>query len=62
MKLFGWLRRKPKLPDIPPSPYRVPVIDLKPLQPKDPDMIVEESELTSTGLWRLFPHKKPLEK
>lgn len=54
-KVRFW-RRKP-LPAIP--PFQPIPLDFKPLEPKDPDMIVTESELTQTGMWRLFPWKKP---
>ncbi len=49
-----WWRRKPQAPQIP--PYQPPVI--KPLEPKDPDYVVTEQELTQTGIFRLFPWKK----
>jgi hypothetical protein len=48
--------KKPKAPEIP--IYKAPIIDFKPLEPKDPDIIVEESELTQTGMWRIFPWTK----
>lgn len=53
-----WFRKKPKLPDIPPSPYRLPTVDIKPLQPKDPDYVVEQREMSEeTGLF-YFPWLK----
>jgi hypothetical protein len=59
MNLLGWFRRfrkrRPPAPEI--QPFKFP-IDLKPLEPKDPDMIVTESELSKTGMWRMFPWTK----
>lgn len=49
-----WFRSKPKPPEIPP-------FAIKPLVPKDPDYVVSEEEMTQTGMWRLFPFKKPKE-
>lgn len=46
-------KKKPKPPEIPPFK-----IDFKPLEPKDPDYVVEEKEMTETGMWRIFPWTK----
>lgn len=47
-----------------PTPLPIPKFrpEFKRLEPKDPDIIVTEEELSQTGLWRLFPHKKPKDK
>jgi hypothetical protein len=58
IRLLRLFRRRPKLPDIPPSPYRAPAVDIKPLQPKDPDYVVTETEMTQTGMFRIFPWLK----
>ena len=57
---FPWSKpwAKVKRPEIP-AFKPIPPVQVQPLQPKDPDIIVTESELTQTGMWRLFPHKKP---
>jgi len=47
--------KKPKLPDIP--PHRIE-LDFKPLEPKDPGIVVTEEEMTQTGMWRIFPWTK----
>lgn len=47
-----WWQKKP-LPEIPPFK-----IDYKPLEPRDPDYVVEEKEMTETGMWRIFPWTK----
>jgi hypothetical protein len=49
-----WPWSKREAPPVIP-PFRP---DIKPLEPKDPDMIVTESELSQTGMWRLFPWTK----
>ncbi len=51
-----WPWRKPKPPAIP--KYPLPPIVVKPV-PKDPDYVVTEEEMSQTGMWRLFPWKKP---
>lgn len=48
-----WWFRKPKPLPIP--PFRP---DIKPLEPKDPDYVVTETEMTQTGMWRIFPWTK----
>lgn len=52
---WPWSKRE-ALPEIPPSPYRV--IDVKPLEPRDPDYIVTETEMSQTGMFRIFPWLK----
>jgi hypothetical protein len=54
--IFRWFRKKPKRPDIP--PHRPIEIDYKPPQPKDPDYVVTETEMTQTGMFRIFPWLK----
>lgn len=51
---WPWSKRPPP-PAIPPSPYRP---DIKPLEPRDPAYVVEEAEMTQTGMWRIFPWTK----
>jgi hypothetical protein len=50
---WPWSKRSPPLPAIP--PYRP---DIKPLEPKDPDYVVEETEMSQTGMFRIFPWLK----
>jgi len=52
---WPWSKREPA-PEIP--PYRPPNIELKPLEPKDPAYVVEEKEMSETGMWRIFPWTK----
>ena len=48
-----WPWSKPKPLPIPPfRPH------IKPLEPKDPDYVVEETEMTQTGMFRIFPWLK----
>jgi hypothetical protein len=51
---WPWSKREPP-PEIP--PFRLPV-DIKPLEPKDPGMIVTETEMSETGMFRIFPWLK----
>lgn len=46
-----WFRKKPKPPAIP--TYPLPPIVVKPV-PKDPDYVVEQTEMSATGIFRLF--------
>lgn len=55
MRWFGWFRAKPVQPEIP--GFTLPV-DIKPLEPKDPDYVVGEVEMSETGMFRLFPWRK----
>jgi hypothetical protein len=50
---WPWAKRSPPL-EIP--PYRP--IDVRPLEPKDPDYVVTETEMTQTGMFRIFPWLK----
>lgn len=49
---WPWSKR-----ELPPAipPFRP---DIKPLEPKDPAYVVEEAEMTQTGMWRIFPWTK----
>ena len=58
--MIGWLRRFRRRP--PPLPIPAFRPDLKPLQPKDPDYVVTETEMTQTGMFRMFPWLKPAKK
>lgn len=49
---WPWTKREPP-PAIP--PFRP---DIKPLEPKDTAYVVEEAEMTQTGMWRIFPWTK----
>lgn len=58
MRWPGWLRRfrrRPPAPEI--QPFRLRD-DLKPLEPKDPAYVVEEREMSETGMFRIFPWLK----
>lgn len=57
MRWLGWFRRRRETaaPEI--QPFSLPV-DLKPLEPKDPDYVVGEVEMSETGMFRLFPWRK----
>ena len=59
IRLFRLFRRKPKLPEILPfAEDPRPRPDIKPLQPKDPDYIVEQREMSEqTGMF-YFPWLK----
>lgn len=48
-----WRKKQPLLPTIP--PYVPPI---KPLEPKDPDYVVTETEMSQTGMFRIFPWLK----
>lgn len=50
-----WFRKKPSAPAIP--AYQP--IEFKHLEPKDPAYVVTEKEMSETGMFRLFPWKKP---
>ena len=57
--MIKWFRRKPKPPEILPfAEDPRPRPDIKPLQPKDPDYVVTETEMTQTGMFRIFPWLK----
>lgn len=50
-----WWQKKPKLPEIPPSPYQFPVSKCE--TPKDSGIVVEEvdtSDMTKTGIHRAW--------
>lgn len=49
---WPWTKRAAP-PEIPPFK-----IDFKPLEPKDPGIVVTEEEMTQTGMWRIFPWTK----
>jgi hypothetical protein len=46
-------QKKQQQPEIP--PFRP---EIKPLEPKDPDYVVTETEMTQTGMFRIFPWLK----
>jgi hypothetical protein len=52
-----WFRNKPTQPAI--QPYRP--VDIKPLEPKDPAYVVTETEMSQTGMFRIFPWLKKKE-
>lgn len=52
---WPWSKRPPAALEI--QPFRLPV-DIKPLEPKDPDYVVSEVEMSETGMWRIFPWTK----
>jgi hypothetical protein len=49
--------RKPTPPEIPPFK-----LDFKPIEPRDPNYVVEEKEMSETGMFRLFPWKRKEQK
>lgn len=51
-----WFRKKPPTPAI--LPY-APLPLFQPPKPKDPAYVVTEKEMSETGMFRLFPWKKP---
>lgn len=56
---WPWTKRPPP-PEIP--PYQPPIaLDFKPLEPRDPAYVVEEKEMSETGMFRIFPWLKKKE-